>query len=217
MNMNRRNYTPIDHLVMNADHAIRTLFGKPDITERPNPTKDCINEVELSEKERKLSAALMRINHAGEVSAQGLYRGQALTAKLPEVRAKMERAAQEENDHLDWCEKRLVELDSYTSRLNPVWYFGSLAMGATAGWIGDKWSLGFVVETEYQVIRHLDEHLGKLPKADKKSHIVLEQMKEDEAHHATIALHAGAAPLPWPVKKMMSITSKIMTRSTYWL
>ena len=157
----------------------------------------------------------MRINHAGEVAAQGLYEGQSLTARLPEVREKMERAAMEENDHLAWCESRINELGSHKSLLNPLWYGGSLAIGAIAGLAGDKWSLGFVTETERQVVHHLDSHLAQLNENDQKSRAILEQMKEDEGQHATTALHAGGAELPQPIKKLMSLTSKVMTKAAY--
>ena len=212
--MNSRQYPPADKLIGNIDNAMRTLFGRPHITERPNPAKD-MDDVEMNEADKKHAASLMRVNHAGEVSAQGLYSGQALTARLPDVREKMERAAMEENDHLEWCERRLEELDSHKSLLNPFWYFSSFAIGAVAGIAGDKWSLGFVAETEHQVIRHLDEHLESLPKQDAKSRAVVEQMKEDEAHHATVALQHGGAALPMPVKKIMGLTSKVMTTLAY--
>ncbi len=214
--MTTRSYSAVDHLLMNFDIGLRTLFGHPPVTERPDPASAC-REGELDEDERRLSGRLMRINHSGEVSAQGLYQGQALTARLPEVREKMERAALEENDHLVWCERRAKELGTHTSLLNPVWYFGSLAIGAAAGAAGDKWSLGFVAETEHQVIRHLDEHLHKMSPRDEKSRAILEQMKVDEGHHATVALHAGGAELPFPVKKLMGLMSKVMTRTTYWV
>ncbi len=211
-----RQYSTIDHLFMNLDTALRTVVGAPRLTERPNPTEGMAEPV-LSEKERVLAGRLMRINHAGEVSAQGLYQGQALTAKLPVVRQKMERAAQEENDHLEWTERRAKELGTHVSYLNPLWYVGSVAIGAAAGIAGDKWSLGFVVETEHQVVRHLDEHLGKLAPHDDKSRAVLTLMKEDEARHANMAQAAGGAELPLPVKGMMKLTSKIMTKTAYWL
>lgn len=211
-----RNYSPIDKLFLNLDTGLRTVFGQPVLTERPNPAQH-LPDAELSEAERVLAGRLMRINHAGEVSAQGLYQGQALTARLPEVRDKMERAALEENDHLEWCERRAKELGTHVSYLNPVWYVGSLAIGALAGAAGDKWSLGFVVETEHQVVKHLDEHLAQLPQHDQKSRAILEQMKADEAHHATLALHAGGAPLPAPVKTLMGLVSKVMTRTAYWI
>lgn len=202
--------------MMGLDVGVRTLLGQPKITERPNPARDKA-EGELSEADRELAGRLMRINHAGEVAAQGLYQGQALTAKLPEVREKMERAALEENDHLDWCETRAKELGTHVSLLNPAWYAGSVAIGALAGIAGDKWSLGFVAETEQQVVKHLDDHLQRLPETDTKSRAILEQMKQDEGHHATVALEAGGAELPYPVKKLMGLTSKIMTRTAFWL
>ncbi len=215
--MTRRRFTFADHVVMNLDIGLRTLLGKPLLTERPNPA-ETHPEAPMNDAERRHAGALMRINHAGEVSAQGLYQGQALTARLPEVREKMERAALEENDHLDWCERRARELGTHVSYLNPVWYFGSLAMGAVAGAVGDRWSLGFVAETEHQVIRHLDEHLAQLPEQDRRSRAILEQMREDEAHHATVALHAGGAELPAPVRNvLMPLMSKVMTRSAYWV
>jgi len=214
--MNTRNYTPVDRLLLTVENGLRTVFGKPEVTERPDPAAE-IAETELSHSERDLAGRLMRINHAGEVAAQGLYTGQALTAKLPQVRDKMERAAQEENDHLAWCENRLHELGTHKSLLNPLWYTGSVAIGALAGIAGDKWSLGFVAETEHQVVRHIDDHLLQLTETDLKSRAVLEQMKEDEGHHATVALHAGGAPLPAPVQKLMALTSKIMTRTSFYL
>ena len=199
---------------MHLDTGLRTVFGRPRVTERPNPAED-VTETDLTAAEKDLAGRLMRINHAGEVAAQGLYEGQSLTARLPEVRDKMERAAMEENDHLAWCESRINELGSHKSFLNPLWYGGSLAIGAIAGLAGDKWSLGFVTETERQVVRHLDSHLAQLNEKDQKSRAILEQMKEDEGHHATTALHAGGAELPTPIKKIMTLTSKIMTRATY--
>ena len=211
-----RHYSPLDHLLMGVDVGLRTLLGQPKITERHNPA-DNLSEAELDTSDRELTGRLMRINHAGEVAAQGLYQGQALTANLAEVREKMERAALEENDHLDWCEKRAKELGTHVSYLNPLWYAGSVAIGALAGIAGDKWSLGFVAETEHQVVKHLDEHLQQLPKTDIKSRAILEQMKEDEGHHATVALDAGGAELPYPIKKIMGLTSKIMTRTAFWI
>lgn len=214
--MTTRNLTPIDTVVVSLNNALRTVFGKPKITERTNPAKG-LSELEMSESERLHAARLMRINHTGEVCAQALYQGQAVTAKLPEVRSSMERAAMEENDHLDWCEKRLQELDNRKSLLNPLWYTGSFVIGAAAGIAGDKWSLGFVAETEKQVTAHLEDHLSKLPNQDEKSRAILEQMKEDEMHHATTALEAGGAELPLPIRLAMKATSKVMTKSVYYL
>ena len=212
--MNSRHYSPADKFLMHLDTGLRTVLGRPQTTERPNPAEN-IEDAELTESEKDLAGRLMRINHAGEVAAQGLYEGQSLTARLPEIRDKMERAAMEENDHLAWCESRLYELGSHKSVLNPLWYGGSLAIGALAGLAGDKWSLGFVTETENQVVRHLDSHLAQISEMDNKSRAILEQMKEDEGHHATAALHAGGAELPGPIKKFMGLTSKVMTRTAY--
>ena len=205
---------------MGVDVGVRTLFGQPKITERPNPARDPLlkdSEAELSDTDRQLAGRLMRINHAGEVAAQGLYQGQALTARLPQVRQQMERAALEENDHLDWCEKRATELGSHVSILNPAWYAGSAAIGALAGLAGDKWSLGFVAETEKQVVKHLEEHLEQLPEHDTKSRAILEQMKTDESKHATTAIENGAAEMPPQVKKLMTAMSKVMTGTAYYI
>lgn len=198
------------------DDALRTTFGPAPKANRPNPASN-ISEAELSEHDKKIAGQFMRVNHAGEVCAQALYQGQALTAKLPNVREKMEQAADEENDHLAWTETRINELGSHKSYLNPLWYGGSFTLGALAGLVGDRWSLGFVVETEKQVIRHLDSHLDKLADNDKKSRVILEQMREDEARHATTALQAGAVDFPPAVKKLMRLTSKIMTRTALWI
>ena len=212
--MQTRDYSPVDKFLMHLDTGLRTVFGRPRVTERPNPAED-VAEADLTEAEKDLAGRLMRINHAGEVAAQGLYEGQALTARLAEVRDKMERAAMEENDHLAWCESRINQLGSHKSLLNPLWYGGSLAIGAIAGLAGDKWSLGFVTETERQVVRHLDSHLAQLSEKDQKSRVILEQMKEDEGQHATTALHAGGAELPTSIKKLMTLTSKVMTKTAF--
>ena len=213
---NDRHFSLADRLVSEFDTGLRTLFGKPEITERENPANK-IAESELSEEQQRHAAGLMRVNHAGEVCAQALYQGQALTARDPEVARQMHRSALEENDHLDWCASRCKELGTHTSVLGPFWYVGSLTIGAIAGVAGDKWSLGFVAETEHQVVRHLDSHLAQIPEKDKKTRAILEQMKEDESHHATVALHAGGAELPMPVKTFMGLTSKIMTKAAYWV
>jgi len=160
-------------------------------------------------------AGLMRVNHAGEIAAQGLYQGQAATARLTTVRASMEKAAEEENDHLAWCQERLAELGSRPSILNPIWYAGAFAIGATAGLIGDRWSLGFVAETERQVVRHLEDHLARLPRGDARSKAILEQMKIDEQRHGATAEQAGGAQLPAPVRQLMGAVSRIMTRGAY--
>lgn len=213
---NTRQYSPVDHILINADRALRTLFGRPQTTERRNPAAGLL-ESEMRDDQRKHVARLMRINHTGEVCAQALYQGQALTAKLPETRKRMERSAREENDHLAWCEERLEELGDRKSLLNPLWYAGSLAMGAAAGLAGDKWSLGFVIETERQVENHLDDHLEQIPAQDEKSRAILEQMKTDEVRHAQIAKAIGGVDLPAPIRAAMKLTSRIMTRTVYWI
>ena len=211
-----RQFTPLDNMIVQFDSGLRTLFGPPQVTDRPNPAAN-LPEAELSENERKLAAGLMRVDHAGEVAAQGLYQGQALTARLPDVRDSMQRAAQEENDHLDWCETRIHELGSRTSYLKPFWFTGSFAIGAIAGAVGDKWSLGFVAETERQVVKHLDSHLQRLPVNDLKSRAILTQMRVDEKHHATTAIRAGGVPLPAPVKGLMRQMAKVMTTTAFWI
>lgn len=212
--MTSRTYNTLDHWIINLDQAVRTLAGKPLVTGRKNPA-DERDEVTLSDAERTESARLMRVNHAGEVAAQALYQGQALTARLDKTRDAMERAAREENDHLDWCEQRVQQLGGHTSYLNPLWYAGSFAIGAAAGAVGDTWSLGFVAETERQVVRHLEDHLQRLPANDQKSRAILEQMKIDEARHGAQASASGASDLPSPIRKLMRLTSKLMTGTAY--
>ncbi len=214
--MTARHYSPLDQLLISLDQGVRTVFGRPHITERPNPAKG-LPDTDLEDREREHTARLMRINHTGEVCAQALYQGQALTAKLPQVRSKMDRAAREENDHLDWCESRIDQLGGRKSLLNPLFYAGSFAIGALAGAAGDKWSLGFVAETEHQVESHLEDHLAQVPEKDQRTRVILEQMKEDEIDHANMALGAGGAELPGPIKMAMQLTSKVMTKSVYWL
>lgn len=209
-----RRYTLVDRVLVNLDRGLRTVFGRPPVSGRAYPAA-AHPHAALSEEQSREAVRLMRVNHAGEVSAQALYQGQALTARLPGVRDKMERAALEENDHLLWCAQRIDELGGRTSFLNPLWYTGSFAIGALAGWAGDKWSLGFIVETERQVVEHLDGHLDRLPSADERSRAILRQMKEDESHHGTVAQEAGAAVLPAPVRGLMRLTSAIMTGTAY--
>ncbi len=211
-----RNYTPFDQLIMNADTALRTLFGQPVVTHREYPANN-VSEADFSEQEKKRIAGLMRVNHCGEVSAQALYQGQSLTSRNKEVKEKLQQAALEENDHLEWTRNRLDELGSHTSLLNPLWYGGSFAIGAFAGSIGDKWNLGFLAETEHQVVEHLESHLNKLPGGDLRSRAILEQMKIDELKHATTAIEQGAAELPPPVKTLMQAMSKVMTSSAYYI
>lgn len=212
--MRERKLSGVDRLILNLDQGVRTVFGRPKVTGRANPA-DGVPDADMDERERRVAAGFMRVNHTGEVCAQALYQGQALTARLPEVRQRMEEASAEENDHLDWCETRLKELHSHTSLLNPVWYAGSFAIGAAAGLAGDHWSLGFVAETEKQVVDHLTGHLESLPESDARSRAIVEQMREDEGHHASVALEAGGARLPGPVRRLMALTSKLMTRTAY--
>ncbi|MCB1858421.1 MAG: 2-polyprenyl-3-methyl-6-methoxy-1,4-benzoquinone monooxygenase [Gammaproteobacteria bacterium] len=214
--MEQRDYTTADRLLMGVDQALRTIFGHPHATERSNPG-DRVAEGELNTEQRRHSARLVRIDHTGEVCAQALYQGQALTARLPQVRESMQRSAQEEGDHLEWCHQRLLELGDRRSLLNPLWYACSFSIGAAAGLAGDKWSLGFIAETERQVCQHLDGHLREIPQEDNKSRAILEQMRDDEMHHARTALQGGGASLPEPVKLAMQLASKVMTKSVYWI
>ena len=214
--MSIRHFSVLDKIVIELDKAVTTVLGQPTTTDRPLPGDD-LAEHKLTVSEQTQSTRLMRVNHSGEVSAQALYQGQALTASLPEVRAAMEQAALEENDHLLWCQQRVNDFGGHTSLLNPLWYAGSFVIGAVAGKIGDKWSLGFVAETEKQVVKHLDEHLEQISDKDQKSRAILEQMKVDELHHGTIALEAGGAELPKPVKVVMGLMSAVMTKTSYWV
>jgi ubiquinone biosynthesis monooxygenase Coq7 len=205
---------PIDNLILQLDQALRTLVPGSTQAARANPG-DSAPAAELEPAERRHAAGLMRINHTGEVCAQALYQGQALTAQLAEVRSSMEQAAREEGDHLNWCETRLAELGSHPSVLNPLWYGMSFGLGALAGLAGDRWSLGFVAETEQQVCRHLEEHLERLPAADEKSRRIVDQMHADEGKHASTALKAGAAPLPAPVRQAMTAMAGVMKLLVY--
>lgn len=214
--MSQRSLTFIDQLIGELDKGLRTSFGPAPSANRPNPAAN-IKESDLSNRDRELTGRFMRINHAGEICAQGLYQGQALTARLPKVRKKMEAAAAEENDHIAWTADRIKQLGSHASYLNPFWYASSFTLGALAGLAGDKWSLGFVAETEKQVVRHLSSHLESLAPNDEKSRAILEQMREDEGKHATAAITAGAASFPQPVQALMNFTSKVFTNTTYWV
>jgi 3-demethoxyubiquinol 3-hydroxylase len=203
----------IDRLIIGFDRALRTLCG-PALSLRPVPGENLPN-IELSAAEKRHAAALMRVNHSGEVCAQALYQGQALTARDGTVRKSLERAAAEETEHLAWTAQRIDELGGRVSVLNPFFYTGSFAIGALSGLLGDKWNMGFLAETERQVEGHLDGHLEQLPAQDEKSRAIVAQMKEDEARHADTALARGAAELPGPVKQAMRIFSRLMTLSAY--
>lgn len=211
---NDRHYSPVDRLLLQADMALRTLLPFSGQPSRPSPAL-VEPEAQLDAHQTRHIAGLMRINHTGEVCAQALYQGQALTAKLPRVRAAMEHAADEEVDHLAWCEQRIRQLGSHPSVLNPLFYGLSFGVGAVAGLVSDRVSLGFVAATEDQVVKHLDEHLQQIPQEDGKSRAILEQMRRDEQEHADSALNAGGARFPAPVKLGMTLLSKVMTKTTY--
>lgn len=204
-----------DRVLVEFDKALRTLFA-------PAPTARAVPgsreaEATLSDDERAHAGALMRINHVGEVCAQALYQGQALTCRDEEMRQTLALAASEETEHLAWTERRLLELGGPTSFLNPVWYLGALAIGVTAGKVGDAWSLGFLAETERQVEAHLDHHLSELPSQDRKSRAIVAQMRLDEIAHAETAMRLGARELPLPTVLLMKLASRIMTRTAYYL
>jgi ubiquinone biosynthesis monooxygenase Coq7 len=203
----------LDSLLKVADETLRTLFAPAHSQRSLSLTPDA----NLTQAEKRHAAGLMRVNHAGEIAAQGLYRGQAALSRSSATREFMQRAAAEEGDHLAWCEQRLHELDSRPSLLNPLWYVGSFAMGAAAAVLGDSLSLGFVTETERQVEGHLASHLDRLPANDQRSRQIVEQMKADEAAHAQAARSAGASELPGPLPTLMRYAARVMTSSAYWL
>ena len=209
-----RHYSTLDRLIASVDEALRLSTGDAPAPQRSNPAGD-ISPVELDEEQRRHVAGLMRINHSGEICAQALYAGQAATARDEATRVAMQSAADEEIDHLSWCEDRLKELDSRPSLLNPLWYAGSFAIGAAAGIAGDEWSLGFVRETENQVEAHLQDHLERLPEGDARSQAILDQMKVDEAKHAEMAQAAGARELPETIRRAMAFTAGIMKTLAY--
>jgi 3-demethoxyubiquinol 3-hydroxylase len=214
--MNPRTLSPIDRAVACLDEGLRLVLGPMPTAQRPSPAT-AVNEGVMAERERAFAGRLMRVNHTGEICAQALYQGQAVTARSTTVRDKMEHAAAEENDHLNWTETRIRELGSRRSYLNPLWYTGSFVIGAIAGVAGDRWSLGFLAETERQVVKHLDDHLRQLPAADTKSRAVLRQMRTDESQHATTAFESGGVSLPYPVRQAMRWASGVMTRIAHWV
>jgi len=212
-----RKTTPTDALIGRFDRWLRGLCPQAtNPTARPNPATG-VPGTALEAPRRRQAAALMRVNHAGEVCAQALYLGQAATARKPELRAHMLAAAAEEADHLSWCAERLRELDDRTSYLDPLWYVGSYLIGSAAGLSGDRWSLGFVAETERQVEQHLEGHRHRLPVADRRSRAIVEQMQRDEARHGRSALEAGGSELPGPVRFGMRLTAKVMTGTAHWI
>jgi len=212
--MRKRRLSMVDRFLSEADSVMRTISNRGHSAGRASPAEGHVDG-DLSENDRRHVAGLMRVNHTGEVCAQALYQGQALTARLPTVRQDMQQAADEEVDHLVWCEQRLRELDSHTSYLNPAWYGMSFALGAVAGAIGDSVSLGFVAATEERVCRHLREHLEQLPEDDRKSRLILQKMLEDEERHGEQALTAGGDDFPGPIKDAMTAVSRVMTETAY--
>lgn len=205
----------IDSLILSFDRALNALFA-PAHAARPSPAAT-VEEAPLTPEEKAKSAALLRVDHSGEICAQALYQGQAWSAGNSALREKLASAAQEETEHLAWCEQRIAELGGRKSFLNPIWYAGSFAIGAIAGARGDRWNLGFLAETERQVERHLAGHINRLPVADLKSRVLLDQMRYDEAKHAGMAQAEGAATLPWPIRNGMRAASKVMTAVAYWV
>ncbi|MBN4050588.1 2-polyprenyl-3-methyl-6-methoxy-1,4-benzoquinone monooxygenase [Gammaproteobacteria bacterium AH-315-M22] len=218
----QRHYSRLDQFLCEAGNLLattspwRSKAKTPNATRRASPAAE-ISENSLDEREKKLSAALMRVNHAGEVAAQGLYLGQSLSAKSSTTKQQMRDAAAEEGDHLDWCAQRLSELDSHTSYLNPLWHAGSIMIGLITGQTGDRLSYGFVEETEQQVMKHLQKHLAELPTQDQKSRAILQQMQHDEGEHAAAARASGAEELPNAVKKLMALSAKLMTVSARYI
>jgi 3-demethoxyubiquinol 3-hydroxylase len=205
----------LDRLIIEFDKGLRTLWAAP-YSARPYPALDEAENA-MQAEEKRLAAALMRVNHCGEVCAQALYNGQALTASNPDTAKALLQASAEETEHLAWCENRIKELGGRKSLLNPLFYTSSFALGAAAGALGDKWNLGFLAETERQVGRHLTQHLQQLPEQDARSRAVLQQMQSDEAQHAATAVKIGGAELPKPVKSLMQAMSKAMTKTAYYL
>jgi len=206
--------SPIDRFILEFDTALRSVVGGAN-AQRPTPGSDAGSNSGLDSAERKHAAGLMRVNHVGEVCAQALYQSQKLVARNPEIQEMLDHSGQEEMDHLAWCETRLHELGSHTSYLNLLWYAGSFAIGLAAGLAGDKWSLGFVAETEKQVENHLESHLETLPKEDQRSSAIVNQMRLDEIAHGQAAKNAGGVNLPEPIQKIMQAMSKVMTTTAY--
>jgi 3-demethoxyubiquinol 3-hydroxylase len=205
----------IDHLIAEFDKGLRTVFG-PSATQRPVPGAD-IADADMSDAERSHVASLMRVNHCGEICAQALYQGQALTSRRPETRQALQRAALEETEHLHWTEQRIADLGGRKSLLNPLWYTAALTLGIVAGKLGDRWNLGFLAETERQVEQHLSDHLGRLPPQDRRSRAIVEQMRADESGHAAIATRLGGRELPAVAKLAMKMSSRVMTQTAYYL
>lgn len=213
--MNDRYYNWIDQALMQLDVCMTTLFSETP-SKRSNPAAN-LPEPPLTKAQQQYSASLMRVNHSGEICAQALYEGQLLVARMEKMKDLLQKARDEEIDHLKWTQQRIKELNGHCSYLNGFWYFNSLLIGMLAGLSGDRWSLGFIEETEHQVSKHLEDHLGCLPEADMKSRKIVEQMHIDEAKHGQAAANAGANELPSAIKKLMFLHAKVMTTLTYWI
>lgn len=214
--MKNRQISPLDKLLIGVNNALRTVAAPAGTSARDNPAENVVG-TELDDRQKRHAAGLMRVNHAGEVAAQALYQGHAAVARDKDIEEQMKRAAAEELDHLAWCEHRIRELGHEPSRLSPLWYGGAFVIGAASGILGDKWSLGFIAETEKQVCSHLDTHLEHLPDEDAKSRAIVNQMREEEAEHGENAKEAGAADLPRPLVRLMKATAKVMTKTAYWV
>jgi ubiquinone biosynthesis monooxygenase Coq7 len=212
--MHRRRLSRLDKALAGANNLLRTVAAPAGVPSRPYPARKTADG-ELSKDEKRHAAGLMRVNHAGEIAAQGLYQGHAAVARDGRVEEQIQKAAAEEFDHLAWCEQRLGELNARPSRLSPLWYTGAFAMGAASGILGDRWSLGFIAETEAQVVEHLNDHFERLPDGDEKSRAIIGQMRDEELQHGEHARAAGAAELPPAVKSLMKAASKVMTRTAY--
>jgi ubiquinone biosynthesis monooxygenase Coq7 len=210
-----RTYGQIDRLICRLDLGLRAVSGVS-VAQRPYPAAD-LPETLTAAPDRKHAAALMRVNHSGEVAAQALYQGQAFVASNSAMRHSLLEAGREENDHLAWCATRIEELGGRISILNPLWYVGSFAIGALAGCAGDRTSLGFVAETERQVVEHLQDHLQQLPQDDARTRAIIEQMSTDEARHGNNAMQSGGAVLPALARTVMKLSARIMTRTAYWV
>jgi ubiquinone biosynthesis monooxygenase Coq7 len=214
--MSARNWSLLDRCLNELDTALRVV-ALPSRAQRPNPAGPEVTSGLEDAGDRALAAGLMRVNHAGEVAAQALYRGQALVARNDRLRQELLRAADEEHDHLAWCEERVRALGSHTSRLNPIWYGGSFVLGVAAGLVGDRVSLGFLAETEQQVTAHLDGHLQRLPAEDTASRAIVARMRDEEVTHGTAARDRGGVPLPTPVRRAMTLASRVMTTVARWV
>jgi ubiquinone biosynthesis monooxygenase Coq7 len=212
--MQERHLTPFDRFLSGVTDALRTVAVPAGRSARENPAEG-VDETDLDARAKTHAAGLMRVNHAGEIAAQGLYQGHAAVARDKAISEQMQHAADEEFDHLAWCEQRLTELDAKPSKLSAFWFAGSFAMGTASGLFGDKWSLGFIAETERQVCEHLSSHLQRLPEEDARSRAIVRQMRDEEQQHGENAVDAGAAELPQPIRKLMRLTSKIMTKTAY--